>query len=84
MLHIEVGIADSVEVRLYDVAGDLRLEKMLSDPPAIVEDGEGPKDAYETPLETDNLGPGVYVYAVRARKNGEGDLRTIGKAAVIK
>ncbi|HOX22967.1 MAG TPA: IPT/TIG domain-containing protein, partial [Elusimicrobiales bacterium] len=40
-LHIEVGVADYVKVRFYDVAGDLRHSVQIDAAPVILDDGIG-------------------------------------------
>ena len=82
-LHIEVGIADSVEIRIYDIAGDLAHETRLAGMPQIIDDGQGPQYAYEYTWDISGIGSGVYIYAIRARK-GKQDIRSVGKCAVIK
>ena len=82
-LHIEVGIADSVEIRIYDIAGDLAHETRLTGMPQIIDDGQGPQYAYEYTWNISGVGSGVYIYAIRARKEKQ-DIRSVGKCAVIK
>ena len=83
-LHIEAGTADSVEIRLYDLAGDLVQEAALTGAPALIDDGQGPQLAYEHALDSSGLGSGVYMYAIRAKRAGAADLKATGKVAIIK
>src|SRR5205823_355797 len=46
VIHVEVGIADSVRLQFYGVSGDLVHETELSGPPRIMDDGQGPQYAY--------------------------------------
>ena len=78
-LHVECGIADSVEIRVYNITGELVSEVRLDGIPHII-DG---KYAYEHPLDLSGGGSGVYLYSVAARKAGEQDIRIRGKMAVI-
>ena len=78
------GTADSVTITLHDAAGDPVRTLELSGSPAIVDDGTGPRFAYEAAWDTSRVGSGVYTFAVTARKAGAADLKTTGKAAVIR
>src|SRR5262249_51370532 len=60
-LHIEVGIADSVDVRIYDVAGVLRSQARIEGIPPLVDRGTGLKYAYEYPWDTSGVGSDVYI-----------------------
>ncbi len=82
-IHVEVGIADSVNLRFYDVAGDLVHETELTGTPPVIDDGQGPQYAYEYTW-SQNVASGVYIYAMRAKKNGYPDLQKISKLAVIR
>ena len=84
VLHVEAGYADSLEVRLYDIAGDLKRELRLTGAPQLIDDGQGPQFAYEAAIDTRGLGSGMYVYVVRATKAGSPDLRASGKLAIVK
>lgn len=79
-LHVESGIADSVEIRIYDIAGDLVHEVQIFDAPAVVDN----RYAYEYTWDTSGTASGVYIYAVSAKKSGEPDIRETKKLAVIK
>ena len=82
--HIEVGIAESVELRVYDVAGHLRHSVGLGGVPSIVDRGNGPRYAYEYVWDVSGVGSDVYVYVVHARKGGYSGIKVIKKVAVIK
>ena len=81
--HIEVGIADKVEIRIYDLSGDLVHETSLSGNPRLIDDGQGPQYAYEYTWDVSDVGSGVYVYVMIARKGSE-KIKKVGKCAVIK
>jgi hypothetical protein len=83
-IHVEAGLADSVKIRIYDLAGDPVHEAEVAGPPAIINDGQGAQYAFEYPWNTDRTGSGVYVFVIEAKKNGEGVIKKIGKLAVIK
>ena len=79
-LHVETGLADEVQIRIYDVSGGLVHEASLSAAPAVIDN----KYAYEYRWDTSGIGSGIYIYAITAKKSGFQDIRTTGKSAVIK
>lgn len=70
-LHIEVGRADRISVRIYDVAGDLVYETTISESPVAI-DG---KSAYEHALDPKAYKSGVYVGVVTAEKADQETIR---------
>jgi hypothetical protein len=81
--HIETGLADKVELKLYDVSGDLVHETTLSGAPRLIDDGQGPQYAYEYQWDVRNAGSGVYIFSVTSRQ-GDKTLKKTGRCAVIK
>ena len=79
-IHFESGIADRVEINIYDIAGELALSSEITDKPAIIND----KYAYEYSWNVSSVASGVYIYLIRARKSGEKEIKVIKKLAVIK
>ena len=49
-LHIEAGSSDKVEIRIYDVTGELVHSATLRGPPLIINDGQGAEQAFCTRL----------------------------------
>ncbi|MBI4667765.1 MAG: T9SS type A sorting domain-containing protein, partial [Elusimicrobia bacterium] len=82
--HIETGLADKVELRIYDISGELIHETTLDVPPQVIDDGQGPQYAYEYPWDASRVGSGVYVYVIQSFKAGEGTLKKMGKCALVK
>ena len=80
VFHLECGVADSVEIRIYDIAGSLVHEARLDGVPAIV-DG---KYAYEYSWNASGVASGVYIYVAIAKKSGAQDLRVRKKVAIIR
>jgi hypothetical protein len=80
-IHIEVGLADSVDVRIYDVSGQILHETTLTSP-QVVDDGNGPQYAYEYTWNED-IPSGTYIFAMNAKKGSDG-LKKISKLAVIR
>jgi len=81
-LHAELGAASSVEVKLFDVSGDLLRSLRIQGPPAYVDDGQGPELAYEEPLP--GLASGTYFVVVEGSREGRGKLTKTFKFAVVK
>jgi len=81
--HIETGLADKIELKIYDVAGDLVHETSLTGRPQVIDDGQGAQYAYEYLWSVKNTGSGVYIFSVTARK-GDKTLRKSGRCAIIK
>lgn len=83
-IHAELGLADRVHIRIYDIAGGLVHETELTDAPIIINDGSGPQYAYEYKWDTANVASGVYVLFIDAQKNGHERIKKMSKMAVIK
>jgi len=85
-IRVQPGLADSVEVRIYDLSG--RKVHSSSDFRSLgaFDDGNGlgQQFTYEHIWDVSGIGSGVYTFAVVARKAGEKDIRKTGKVAVIK
>ena len=81
--HMEAGLADKVELKVYDTAGDLVHETVLTGMPQVINDGQGSQYAYEYLWDTKNAGSGVYIFSMTAKK-GDKTLRKTGRCAVIK
>jgi hypothetical protein len=80
--HIETGIADSVKITVYTVAGDVAHNYTITGLPAAIDDGHGLEYAYEYPWRG-HIPSGVYYYAVEAQKAGK-KLKKTGKFAVVR
>lgn len=78
-LRIQPGLADAVEVRIYDLAG--RKIHSSSDFRFSVTGGE---DTYDHAWNVSGIGSGVYAFVIRARKAGQTDIVRAGKIGVIK
>ncbi|MFH1722988.1 MAG: T9SS type A sorting domain-containing protein, partial [Elusimicrobiota bacterium] len=82
-IHLAVGIADKVTIRIYNVAGQQVHQTTLEGTPPVVNDGSGPKYAYEYAW-SGRIPSGVYLYTVVAEKSGEASIRKAGKFAVVR
>jgi hypothetical protein len=85
-IRVQPGLADSVEVRVYDLSG--RKVHSSSDFRSLgaFDDGNGlgAQFTYEHVWDVSGIGSGVYTFAVVARKAGEQDIRKTGKLGVVK
>jgi hypothetical protein len=85
-IRVQPGLADSVEVRVYDLSG--RKVHSSSDVRSLgaFDDGNGlgAQFTYEHVWDVSGIGSGVYTFSVVARKAGEPDIRKTGKVAVVK
>lgn len=81
--HIETGLADKVELKIYDVSGDLVHQATLIGVPQQIDDGQGPQLAYEHLWDIKNAGSGVYIFSIISR-HGDKTLKKTGRCAVVK
>ncbi|MCR4295579.1 MAG: hypothetical protein NUW21_08595, partial [Elusimicrobia bacterium] len=84
--RMQPGLADSVEVRVYDVSGrrihsssNFRFIGAFNDG-----NGKGTQNTYDHAWDVSGIGSGVYAYVMTARKAGQPDIRKTGKVGVIK
>lgn len=83
-IRLQVGQADLVEVRIYDVSGRLvhgaTVEKVQ-----VVDDGngKGPQYTYDYAWDPAGVGSGVYTFVAMARQ-GKREIRKAGKLAILK
>lgn len=85
IFRLQVGLADSVELNVYDISGRL-VHRASFGRPELLDDGngKGAQYTYDYPWDVGAFGSGVYIYAVTARKAGQADIRKVGKSAVLK
>jgi len=79
-IHFESGIADRVEINIFDIAGELVHSSEITDKPEVVNN----KYAYEYGWNVSSIASGVYIYLIRAKKSGEKEIKVVKKLAVIK
>ncbi|MBI4249934.1 MAG: T9SS type A sorting domain-containing protein [Elusimicrobia bacterium] len=79
-LHIEAGVADEVEIRIYDASGGIVHQTRLLENPRRIQG----LYAYEYAWSLSGVGSGIYFFVVAAKKAGRPDLISTGKCAVIK
>jgi hypothetical protein len=79
-IHIEVGLADKVEVWIYDIACNLVHYKDITDKLQLKDN----KYVYEYEWDVSKVASGVYIYYIKAEKQGYKPIEIKKKLAVIK
>jgi len=82
VFHVESGLADSVKVKIYTVAGRLVHEHVIAEFPQIISANGHTAYAYEYAWNG-HIASGVYYYLIESEKAGR-KLRRSGKMAVIR
>ena len=77
--HIEVGLADEVDLRIYNEIGQKVHEATLIQS-AIIDN----KYAYEYLWDAGSQASGVYLYFIEAKKAGANPIKSKGKLAIVK
>ena len=84
--RLQPGSVDSIEVRVYDVAGrkvhsssDFRFRGAIDDG-----NGKGVQNTYDHVWGVTGIGSGVYSYIMTAKKAGQSDIHQSGKVGVIR
>ncbi|MBV9079784.1 MAG: hypothetical protein JO102_01555 [Elusimicrobia bacterium] len=80
-LHVEVGVADRVMTRVYDIAGDVVFEGVLEEQAPRSVDG---KVAYEVAMDPTRFKSGVYIGVVTADRQGRQPIRRQFRFTVVK
>ena len=83
-LHIEAGNAKRVEIRIHDISGELVHTAEVQGPAQIIDDGQGPEQAFEYRWDVSGMGSGVYLYVAIAHHPDGGKITKVGKCSVIK
>lgn len=84
-IRLQAGLADSVDVHVYDLSGVL-VNRGSPGSPQILDDGNGKglQYTYDYLWDVSSAGSGVYVYTITAKKAGQSDIRKMGKVGVLK
>ena len=84
--RLQPGSVDSIEVRVYDVAGrklhsssDFRFRGAFDDG-----NGKGAQNTYDHTWGVSGIASGVYTYIMTAKKAGQRDIHNSGKVGVIR
>ncbi|MFA5162870.1 MAG: hypothetical protein WC421_11595, partial [Elusimicrobiales bacterium] len=67
ILHLECGIGDGADIRIYDVSGQLRHSARMDGAPNI----SSPEYAYEYTWDMSGAGSGIYTAIMEAHNGGE-------------
>ncbi|MBI5210844.1 MAG: IPT/TIG domain-containing protein [Elusimicrobia bacterium] len=84
-IRVQVGWANSVEVKIFDSSGR-KVHAAGFGYPSVMDDGNGKDDQYTYDYRWDagGVGSGVYTYVVTAKRVGQSDITIIKKLAIIK
>ena len=84
--RIQPGLADSIEVRVYDAAGRKVHESGNFRHMGTIDDlnGLGAQNSYDHVWDVSGVGSGVYRYVIVARRAGQSAITRTGKVGVIK
>ena len=84
-IRAQVGLADSVDVHIYDISGRL-VQSGSAAGPTLLDDGngKGPQYTFDYTWNTAGVGSGVYQYAVTAKKAGSTPIHVTKKVGIIK
>ena len=80
VIHIEAGLADKVEIKIYDPAGNLIEEAVLTGPPMLINGVY----AFEYKFLSDDTPYGTCTYTVKAYKSGKQPIEASGKIIFIR
>jgi hypothetical protein len=84
--RIQPGLAETVEVRVYDLAGRKLHDSSDFTFLGAVDDGngKGAQDTYDHVWSVGGVGSGVYTYVIKASRGGQKPIVKSGKVGVIK
>ena len=80
-IHIKCGIADKINIRIYDMSGKLLSNREIRGNTWKLINGN---PVYEYTWNTSNIPSGVYPYTIKAEKSGEKPITAVRKLALIK
>ena len=84
-IRVQVGLADSVDIHIYDISGRLIKTTSVSNPLQLDDgNGKGLQYTFDYLWNTSSVGSGVYIYAITAHKAGQSNISRIKKLAVIR
>jgi len=79
-IQIKCGIADKLEIRIYDLASDLVHSAEIEGNRYLI---IGNKYAYQYEWDISDVASGIYIYFIRALKQGEKDIKITKQLAII-
>ncbi len=83
-VRVQVGLADLVEIHIYDLMGRFSRIANLTAPQILdAGNGKGPQYTYEYIWNTIDAATGMYICAVTAKKAGQADISSINKIWIV-
>jgi hypothetical protein len=82
--RLETGIADSVDLHVYNPAGRRVLSTSLGAFNTVTDPTLGQQYSYDYIWGVGGEGTGVYTYVFVAHKSGQSDVVASGKVAIVK
>ncbi|OGS20311.1 MAG: hypothetical protein A2252_11880 [Elusimicrobia bacterium RIFOXYA2_FULL_39_19] len=79
-IHIEVGVADKLEIKIFNMNGEQIHSANLTDLPQVIDN----KYVYDYEWDTTNIVSGIYLYVIYAEKQGEKPIKVTRKLGIIK
>ena len=84
-IRAQVGLADGVEVRIYDLSNRLVHSAALTEPKILDSgNGKGLQYTYDYIWDIEDAASGVYICALTAKKAGYRDIKKTEKVMVIR
>ena len=84
-IRVQVGLADSVDIHIYDISGRLIKTTTVNNPVQLDDgNGKGLQYTFDYLWNTGNVGSGVYIYVITAHKAGQSNISRTKKLAVIR
>ena len=80
-IHFECGQLDSVEVRIYDIAGSLVHSREVGSGQMQI---ANQRYSYDYTWDSSGAAGGIYVYVLVGKRAGEKDIRVTNKLAIVK
>jgi len=80
VIHVEAGLADKVEIKIYSPAGKFIEEAVLTDPPTLIKGVY----AYEYKFLMNDTPYGTCSYTVKAYKSGKQPIEASGRIMFIR
>ncbi|MEQ1918925.1 MAG: IPT/TIG domain-containing protein, partial [Elusimicrobiota bacterium] len=86
VFRIQPGLADTVELRVYDLSGRSIHDSTNFTFRGAIDDGngKGAQNTYDHTWSVSGIGSGVYTYVIKASRSGQKPITRSGKVGVIR